>query len=455
MDTIAAISTPHGEGGIGIVRISGDDALKIAKSIFKPSKKNLDITKSKTFIIHYGWVINPLTGEKIDEVILSIMLKPHSYTKEDVVEFNCHGGLIPLKNTLGIILKNGARIAQPGEFTKRAFLNGRIDLIQAESVIELIRAKTAYALRCAFSSLEGRLTEYLDDLKNSITETYIHFEALIEFSQQDIDIDVGQGLALLKISVEKCEHLLKAVSCSEFLREYARVVVAGKKNVGKSSLVNAILKKDRCIVTSIPGTTRDIVRDMVDIKGIPVYISDTAGIGSTEDIVEKEGISRAKTEIRQADLVLFVLDSSMPIDDDDRNALEHIPNVPTICVINKIDLETNCIDKNGFSHLRNVRVSALKAIGIEELESAIADVLMGEQTLTEGERFLATVRQQEGINKIKQTLNEALTLAKSGINIELIVEHLMCGIKEIDEIHGRSASEDLLNHIFERFCIGK
>ncbi|MBA2123348.1 tRNA uridine-5-carboxymethylaminomethyl(34) synthesis GTPase MnmE [bacterium Unc6] len=458
-DTITAISTPEGEGGIGIVRISGNNAIKIAKTVFKPFKKSFDMSKAKTFSLHYGWVIDPVDKRKVDEVILSIMLKPHSYTREDVVEFNCHGGFIPLKEVLQIVIKSGARIAQPGEFTKRAFLNGRIDLVQAESVIEIIRAKTDKALRYAFSSLEGKFTEYIVHLKDLIAEASSYFEALIEFPEQEIDIDIGEGLKFLEGSATQVESLWKAVSGSRFLREHANIVVVGKRNVGKSSLVNAILKKDRCIVTPVPGTTRDIVRDIADIKGIPVWISDTAGLGATENIVEKEGISRAKTEIKGADLVLFVLDASSLIDDEDRHVLKHLLNASVLYVFNKIDIEkkevynTSIIDGHSY-----IKVSALEGTGLEELESSIAGILMGEKenlNSSQGEYFLASIRQSSAIEEVKNILQEAITLIKNRMNIELVCEQLRYCIKKINELKGEGITDDVLDRIFKNFCIGK
>src|SRR4030066_971273 len=376
-DTIAAISTPLGEGGIGIVRLSGKGSLQIAEKIFSsPVNKSLGNLKPNSIV--YGHIRDPLTGQKVDEVLVTIMKSPHSYTKEDVVEINCHGEMITLRKTLELVLKQGARLAEPGEFTKRAFINGRIDLSQAEAVLDLVRSKTDESRRIAIEQLQGGLSEKTTSLRDRLTELCVHVEAHIDFPEDEIETVSTQAmLESMKDIGRELQILLKTYDEARFFREGLSTAIVGSPNVGKSSLLNALLKKDRAIVTEYPGTTRDVIEEYLNINGLPLRIMDTAGIRDVQNVAEKEGVKRSLQSIENADFVIAVFDSSEPFQDEDFEVIEKIKGKPLIIVVmNKCDLPS-VSDKSVIASRFSPRdvlildISALCGTGLEELKYLI------------------------------------------------------------------------------------
>lgn len=457
-DTIAAISTPIGEGGIGIVRLSGSKALQMADEIFI-SKDGGRPSRFGSFTTHYGHVIeNGKEKKVIDEVILTVMRAPKSYTKEDIVEINCHGGIEALKRTLGLVVKKGARMAEPGEFTKRAFLNGRIDLVQAEAVLDVIRAKTQSSLKAAMYQLDGDLSKAVEGSREEIIDIASDIEASIDFPDEEIDI-------LTKEVFKKSESVLKRMKALKdtfeegvVLREGVLAVICGKPNVGKSSLMNLLLKRDRVIVTPVPGTTRDAVEEMINIKGIPMRIVDTAGIVESLDMVEKEGVKRSKNYLEMADLVLLVLDASTKIEDKDYEIGKMAEGRKKIVVLNKMDLPVN-IDRKKIKEVFGkdviIEISVKSKTNIDILERTIAEAVWSGK-IRQGEGAIVTnIRHKELLDKSFDNMLSVNELLKSGSSPELISVDLNEAIFNLGLIIGKSVSEDILDRIFDKFCIGK
>ncbi|MEW6214037.1 MAG: tRNA uridine-5-carboxymethylaminomethyl(34) synthesis GTPase MnmE, partial [Nitrospirota bacterium] len=375
-DTIAAISTPLGEGGIGIVRLSGKDSIEIVDRIFS-SPRNKSLKDSRSHRVIYGYIKDTSNGKEIDEVLVTVMRSPYSYTREDVVEINCHGGMITLRKTLELVLKEGARLAEPGEFTKRAFINGRIDLSQAEAVLDLIRSKTDESRRIAIDQLKGGLSEKIATLRDRLTDLCAHVEAYIDFPEDEIETVSKQDMleSMKDIDIE-LQTLLKTYDEARFFREGLSTAIVGRPNVGKSSLLNALIKKDRAIVTEIPGTTRDVIEEYLNINGLPLRIMDTAGIRDVQDIAEKEGVKRSLQSIENADLVIVVLDSSEPLRNEDFEVIDKIKGKNAIIVLNKCDLPS-AFDKNTIApcilHPASciLQISATRGDGLEELKDTI------------------------------------------------------------------------------------
>jgi len=468
-DTIAAISTPLGEGGIGIVRISGKNALRIADKIFI-SKDGKKPSQFKTYTVHYGHIVDNKCNRKskgpfiIDEVILTVMRSPRSYTREDVVEINCHSGIVPLRKTLELVLENGGRLAEPGEFTKRAFLNGRIDAVQAESVLEIIKAKTELSLRAANNNLRGRLSEKISKIRNGLLDVYARLEAEINFPEEEDVVNKKVKYSIVKrlcsIS-EKMKEMLDSAREVKILRQGVRTVICGSPNVGKSSLMNALLKESRSIVTHIPGTTRDTIEEIVNIKGVPLILVDTAGITSSiKDPATKEGVKRSLQSIRDADLILLVLDSSRKLNKEDIKIMEELKDRDLIIVLNKIDLKRglNFRDVRRFLPGRlTVRVSALKLLGIEDLESEIYNFIFKGKAPSPDLVSLSNARQCEALQRSMEEVNlaiEGLDENKS-VPIDCISIYIRSAIEEIDRITGGNVTEEMLDTIFSEFCIGK
>lgn len=453
--TIAAISTPVGEGGIGIVRLSGTDALNIVEKIFKNNKKK-SLKELQTYTLHYGRIIEPETNEIIDEVVLSIMKSPKSYTREDVVEINCHGGIIPLKKTLELVIKLGARLAEPGEFTKRAFLNGRIDLAQAEAVVDIIKAKTDLALKMSMEQLKGGLSSKIENISNELKELLAFLEASIDFSEDDIEeLSNEEKIKRIKKIIDELERLINSAEYGKIIKDGIKVVIAGKPNVGKSSLLNVLLKEDRAIVTSIPGTTRDSIEETILINEIPIKLIDTAGIRETENIIEIEGVKRSKNKLESADLILLVLEGSSCLDKEDFSILSEIKNKNTIVVINKIDLYQK-IEAEKLDSIKIVRISALKEIGIDELKKAIvSEVFAGNIPVTDGGIIVTNLRHKIALEDAMKFLMFCLKDLKGGLSEEFICISLRSALDSLGEIIGRITTEDILNIIFSKFCIGK
>ena len=464
-DTIVAVSTPIGEGGIGIVRLSGKDSLKITDKIFQ-SKNGEKSSKFRTYTVHYGHIVDNAGGLRVkggivvDEVILTVMKAPKSYTKEDVVEINCHSGIVPLKKILDLCLINGARLAEPGEFTRRAFLNGRIDVLQAEAVLDIIKAKTELSMRSALNNLEGLFSKKINEIRESLIEVYAYMEACIDFSEEDLkglrQVDMFKKLDKIKREIEK---FISGSNQGRILRQGIKTVICGSPNVGKSSLMNAILKESRSIVTHVPGTTRDTIEEIVNIKGIPVTLIDTAGITETDHPVEKEGIRRSHIYLGNADLVLLVLDGSRRLNKDDLDIIRKIrDNKEIIVVINKIDLRITVdikrlrkfFPKNPF-----IRISALNLKGVNKLEDEIGNTIWKGKAPAGDFTGVSNERQFEILRRCILDINEAVKAYKSRLSIDCINVYVRSGIESLGEITGHAITEQALDKIFSQFCIGK
>ncbi|MDD5596035.1 MAG: tRNA uridine-5-carboxymethylaminomethyl(34) synthesis GTPase MnmE [Candidatus Omnitrophica bacterium] len=453
-DTIAASATAIGESGIGIVRLSGNDALKIADAVFL-SKDSAKPSDFKTYTTHYGWVGE--NGKIIDEVILTVMRSPKSYTKENVVEINCHGGIVAMRAVLDLVLAKGARLAQPGEFTKRAFLNGRIDLAQAEAVLDIIRAKTDTALKIATQQLRGAFSQEIITLRKSLLDILAVLEANIDFPEEEISAaDLKKISHDLKETNAKIISLIKNAKTGRLLREGIHVVICGRPNVGKSSLLNALLKQERSIVTAVAGTTRDTIEEIVEIKGIPVRIVDTAGIIEPQDLIEKKAIQRTKIQIDLADLVILLFDGSKKLHPDDSVLMRKLKNKTTVAVINKIDLKQRIEKKklaNNFTHL--IEISARGAKNINLLEEQIASLVYGGKVVAKESFMLGNLRHAQVLVKAEKLVAEALNSLDNKLSLEFIAQGIKDALLHLDDILGKNCSEDLLDKIFSEFCIGK
>lgn len=455
-DTIAAIATAPGEGGIGIVRISGEKALDIAESVFESvNKKSIKYYNPRTLI--YGNIIDD--GKIIDEVLLAYMKGPHTYTKEDVIEINCHGGFISVKKILELVLKKGARLSEGGEFTKRAFLNGRIDLSQAEAVMDIINAKTDVSYNVAQSQLEGSLSFKIKELRNKVTELLAHVEVAIDFPDEDVEHITYENLYNKSKELRKeITNLYETSETGKIIRDGLKTVIVGKPNVGKSSLLNAILKESRAIVTDIPGTTRDVIEEFVNISGIPLKIIDTAGIRETEDVVEKIGVQKSRESFESADLAILVLDASRCLSIEDIDILENVKNKNTIVLINKTDL-ANKIDedkiKEYIDEKRIIKISALERKGIDKLENEIADMVY-KGNVSQGDSVMITnVRHKDSLEKAIKSINDAIKAIEDSMALDFIEVDLKNIWDYLGEVSGDTVSEDLLDTIFRDFCIGK
>ncbi len=453
-DTIVAISTAPGEAAIGIVRLSGPQALSIISRIFKPAKAK-DITKVPSHTIHYGWVISRNTGEIIDEVLVSIMKAPNTYTREDVVEINCHGGMVPLRKVLELAVKEGARIAKPGEFTLRAFINGRIDLAQAEAVLDLIRAKTDWSSTLALKQLQGGLSEKLNSLRQAIMNVTAHVEAYLDFPEEEIEpMTEAQILTQLQDILNEIQGLAETFYEGRLLREGLSVAIVGRPNVGKSSLLNKLLERDRAIVTDIPGTTRDVIEEYLNIKGLPIKVLDTAGIRASKDMIEEEGIRRSLKAIEEADLVLCVLDQSEPIQEEDRRIMGSLRDKKTVFVLNKADLPARLDRKLLPPDKPSVVVSAKSGEGISSLKETIYNEALGETSKTET-LLITNARHKKALDSAAGSLQDAISCFKRKEPLEFVAMQLREALSYIGEITGQTTPDDILNIIFSEFCIGK
>ena len=451
-DTIAAISTPIGLGGIAIIRISGPQAFEIADQIFfsvhgKPSQFT-------SHTIHYGRIIE--NGTTIDEVMLTILRAPRTYTAEDTVEINCHGGMITAKSILNLCLKHGARLAEPGEFTKRAFLNGRIDLTQAEAVMDLIQARTERAQIVAAHALEGRLLIRIEETYNRLSKIVAHLEAHLDFPEEDIPPAARDQLVFnLQDIIESLQDLLTTADKGQILREGVQVVIIGRPNVGKSSLMNALLGKDRSIVTPLPGTTRDTVEATLDINGIPIQLIDTAGFRKTTGLAESFGIERSHKAVSISQLVLHVLDISKPYNDAELELRNLYLKKPVIYVFNKVDKKQKFVPPTYFDITESVKISAINGTGINELKEKISKLIwhgkVGEHESDIAINSRHSICLSSTINNISQGIN----MLNSGESNELISHCLRIGLNSLGEITGKNATEDIITQIFSRFCIGK
>ena len=455
-DTIAAIATAPGEGGIGIIRISGEKSLQVAQSIFKSkSGKMIKDYNARTLI--YGTVVD---NEKvIDEVLVAYMKGPNSYTAEDVIEINCHGGFISVKKILELILSKGVRLAEAGEVTKRAFLNGRIDLSQAEAIIDVIKSKTDMAHEVAQSQLEGSLAKKIKDLRMNVTEVLAHLEVSIDFAEEDVEEITYQTLEEKALELRnEIKKLYDTAESGKILRDGLKTVIVGKPNVGKSSLLNSILGENRAIVTDIAGTTRDVIEEFVNIKGIPLKIVDTAGIRETEDVVEKIGVEKSRESFSTADLVIMVLDASRKLSEEDMEILESLKNKKTIVLLNKMDLEPQ-IELEKIEEFVNsediIKISALKHQGIEELQDKIEAMVYHGSVKNSSNLMITNSRHKDALFKAYESINDAISAIEQRMPYDFIEVDFKNIWDYLGYINGDTVREDLLDTIFANFCIGK
>ena len=450
-DTIVAIATSFGEAGIGIVRLSGPEALKIADNIFK-AKNGKKPSEFKSYTLRYGWVEEQ--GKIIDEALLTVMRQPASFTRQDMVEINCHGGIVALRRVLDLVLEKGARLAEPGEFTKRAFLNGRIDLAQAEAVLDIIQAKTEAALAVASQQLKGGLSKAITGVRTKLLDILAGIEAGIDFPEEEIH--TADFSVRLKEIDSHVKRLLAGSASARILREGIHTVICGKANVGKSSLLNALLKRERSIVTAIAGTTRDAIEEIIDIKGIPVRIVDTAGIIEPRDLAEKKAVQRSQEHIRSADLVILLLDASRKLGKEDKYLMKKLAAKKTIAVMNKIDLATKISKeeiKKKFPHL--VEISAKKMRNINLLEDAIADLVYQGSVRPSESLLVANTRHIELLVQAEKLIAQSIKSVDNKLPLEFISQSIKGALGILDDILGKRFSEDLLDKIFSEFCIGK
>lgn len=454
-DTIAAVATPVGEGGVGIVRVSGPDAERIAKEIFARSGGGNGKLRSHT--LHYGSIREPRSGELIDEVLLVVMRKPRSYTGEDVVEVHCHGGPFVVRRVLQVVLSCGARHAEPGEFTKRAFLNGRLDLAQAEAVLDLIRARTDHGMRLALDQVRGGLSKWVGELREELLDILVQVEAAIDFPEEEIELLQRDDLAVkMEALREKISGLIASYEWGRMFREGARICIVGRPNVGKSSLLNALLGEERVIVTPVPGTTRDVIEESVNLGGLPVVLWDTAGIRESFDDVEKIGVSFALKRLEEAEAVLVVVDGSSPLTPEDRFILGVVRKKKGLIVINKADLPAE-LDPEETATLLDGKavlwVSAKLGTGLEELKHSLRNLLLGAQV--EPPILVTNLRHKAALERAESAFSRAVGALSERLPIEMVAVDLQEAREGLEDIIGVVTSENILERIFSQFCIGK
>lgn len=456
-DTIAAISTPLGEGGIGIVRLSGPAAVEIAGKIFRARRGEWADAAGSSLI--YGHIYD-FDGAVVDEVLLGYMKAPRTYTREDVVEINCHGGALPLKKILELVLAAGARLARPGEFSLRAFLNGRMDLAQAESVIDIIRAKTEGGLRLAAGQLKGDLSKKIFTLQDKLLGLLAQVEANIDFPDEDLEAKTMEEISLYSGEIiRELKELIRGAEAGKIYREGISTIIIGRPNVGKSSLLNALLRENRAIVTDIPGTTRDIIEEIINIGGIPLKVIDTAGLHETENIIEKIGIERTKENIEKAGLVLLVLDASNELTGEDLAVIESVGEKKAVFLINKADIEEKKIDPDQVAARASGRpvlwISAKKGTGLEQLEKIIYEMVMEGQIANNDTVLVTSVRHKQALEKAAAHLEDARSGITGSVPVDIIAIDIRAAWEALGEITGSTVTEDLLDRIFADFCIGK
>ncbi|TYS64396.1 tRNA uridine-5-carboxymethylaminomethyl(34) synthesis GTPase MnmE [Bacillus infantis] len=459
LDTIAAISTPMGEGAIAIVRLSGDEAFSIADKLYR-GVGGKRISDAASHTIHYGHIIDPKTGQVAEEVMVSVMKGPKTFTKEDVVEINCHGGIVSVNRVLQLVLNHGARLAEPGEFTKRAFLNGRIDLSQAEAVMDLIRAKTDRAMNVALGQMEGRLSKLVKRLRQEILETLAHIEVNIDYPEYDDVEEMTHQLLLEKAGFVKgeIEKLLKTSEQGKILREGLSTVIVGRPNVGKSSLLNSLVHENKAIVTDIPGTTRDVIEEYVNVRGVPLRLLDTAGIRETEDIVERIGVERSRQVLKEADLILLVVNYSDELTQEDENLFKVVEDMDVIVIVNKTDLPQQ-IDMERVRELaaghRLVTTSLLEDQGVDELEESISSLFFAGSIEAGDMTYVSNTRHIALLNQALNSIEEALNGVDFGTPIDIIQIDLTRTWELLGEIIGESVYDSLIDQLFSQFCLGK
>jgi len=456
-DTIAAISTPPGEGGIGIVRISGPDAEGIIQKIFV-DKNGKTHREYKNRYFYYGKILDE-EKRVIDEVLVVIMRAPHSYTMEDVAEIHCHGGMIPVRKILKLVLNHGARLAEPGEFSKRAFLNGRIDLAQAEAIMDLISAKSESAAWLSVHQMEGKLSGKIKNLREKILNLLAHVEVTIDYPEEEIESDLLDHFRENMDEVLKeITKLLDTAEQGKLIRDGIKTVIIGKPNVGKSSLLNALVRENRAIVTDIPGTTRDVIEEYINIKGVTVRIVDTAGIRETLDLVEKIGVERSKESVQDADLVILMLDASRPLEEEDRKILRLIGDRKTLILLNKVD-QPSVLDREKITELMPdkivIETSLISGKGIEEVEDFIYNMVYSGSITPNTDILVGNLRHQEALIKAKNHLKDALLALDQAVPLDLISIDIRGALEALGTITGDDITEDLVDKIFSEFCLGK
>jgi len=461
-DTITAISTPTGQGGIGIIRLSGKKALNIADKMFAP-KNEIKPSCLKSSRVIYGNVIDKNKSEIIDEALLTVMRAPKSYTKEDVVEISCHGGTTSLRSILALTIDLGARLAEPGEFTKRAFLNGRIDLTQAEAVLDIIQAKTDAFLQVSTNQLKGDLAIELEKIREQLMNIYVEIEALVNFPEDEIDASAEvQNFAPLQRKIQeskaRVDNLLKGSEHGKILKDGIKIALCGRPNVGKSSLLNSLLKTPRAIVSDIAGTTRDTIEETAQIRGIPFQLIDTAGMLEPRDLIEEEAIKRSHMVIVGADLVLLLFDSGEDLTDEDETLMRVVNGDNVLAILNKCDLsqkvnEDRIIKK--YQKSKVLKVSALKRTGIDALETAIVENVWHDKQIEPHGLLVSNLRQIQALENCSSSLEKGQSILKGGISLEFVSEEIKIGVNFLDSITGRNIDTDLLDNIFSQFCIGK
>ncbi|WP_273341708.1 tRNA uridine-5-carboxymethylaminomethyl(34) synthesis GTPase MnmE [Alloiococcus otitis] len=457
-DTIAAISTPPGEGGIGIVRISGEEAVAIADRVYRMGRKKIANQDSHT--IHYGHVVDPETDQVVDEVMVTLMKAPKTYTKEDVVEINSHGGILAVNKVLQLVLNNGARLAEPGEFTKRAFLNGRVDLSQAEAVMDMIRAKTDKAMQVAVNQMDGDLSKLIRNLRQEILDTLAQVEVNIDYPEYDDVEEMTSKMLLEKAQAVKAQvkALLETAQQGKVLREGLATAIIGRPNVGKSSLLNKLLREDKAIVTDVAGTTRDIVEEYVSVKGVPLRLIDTAGIRDTEDQVERIGVERSRKAIQDADLVLLVFNQHEALTDEDLALIEATKDHKRIVILNKSDLDQH-LDLDRLSQALPdadfITTSAMTDLGLTDLEDKIADLFFSGQTGDRDATYVSNTRHISLLNKASDALDEVIEGIDLGMPVDLVQVDMTQAWDCLGEITGDSVQDELITQLFSQFCLGK
>lgn len=457
-DTIAAISTPPGEGAISIVRLSGPDAVKIASSVYQFKNKNLQQVQSHT--IHYGHIVDPAAKQIVDEVMVAVMLAPKTFTREDVVEINCHGGIVVVNQILQLLLRQGARLAEPGEFTKRAFLNGRIDLSQAEAVMDLIRAKTDKAAANALQQLDGNLSHLVGSLRQEILETLAQVEVNIDYPEYD-DVEELTSRLMAEKAQElqvRIANILKHARQGKILREGLKTAIIGRPNVGKSSLLNYLLKEDKAIVTEIAGTTRDVIEEYVNLGGVPLKLIDTAGIRETEDVVEAIGVKRSMAALNEADLVLLVLNQNEELTKEDDDLLDLTKDKERLVLLNKMDLAK----KIDFSTLEKrvpqdelVTVSVLTNVGLDYLGEKIQERFFAGKIESQDATYISNIRHVHLLEEAQEALEEVITGINAGMPVDLVQIDFTRAWEKLGEIIGESAPDELITQLFSQFCLGK
>ena len=455
-DTIAAISSAAGNSGIGIIRVSGDEAIEVVDKIFRPANKNKKLANVESHTVHYGHIMD---GDKtLDQVLVIVMKNPHSYTGEDTVEIDCHGGMLILKNVLDLVLKNGARTAEPGEFTKRAFLNGRIDLSQAEAVMDLINSKNDFALNSSIEQLKGGVSDAIKDIRKDIIYHIAFIESALDdpehISLDGYDEEITE---MLNENIDKISKLVNSFDNGRIMKEGIKTVILGKPNAGKSSLLNLMLGEDRAIVTDIEGTTRDTLEENINFNGLSLKIIDTAGIRDTEDLVERIGVNKAKEIAKEGDLIIYVVDGSRELDDNDREIIKLINDKQAIILVNKSDMDTviNIDELKKDSNRDVILFSAKNGEGMDQLEEEIRNMFYSGKVTYNDQVYITNARHKEALENALESLKQVKNSVDAGMPEDFYSIDLMDAYTDLGLIIGESVEDDLVNEIFSKFCMGK